>query len=104
MNTHQNQSTALVVDDGKVDQRLAGRLLKDQLGLAVEYADDGYQALSVIEDRPPDIVITDMKMPGMDGLELIEEIRREYATLPVIVMMSLPWMRTWPVPILIGSG
>jgi CheY-like chemotaxis protein len=81
--------TVLVVDDGKVDQRLAGRLLKDQLQVAVEYADNGRQALDLIKQRLPDIVVTDMKMPEMDGLELVEAIRQQHAMLPVIVMTAV---------------
>ncbi len=79
----------LVVDDGKVDQRLAGRLLKDQLGAAVQYAENGQQAMDLIRQHSPDIVITDMRMPVMDGLELVETIREEHATLPVIVMTAV---------------
>ena len=81
--------TVLVVDDGKVDQRLAGRLLKDQLQVSVEYADNGREALDLIKRRLPEVVVTDMKMPFMDGLELVEAIRREHATLPVIVMTAV---------------
>jgi CheY-like chemotaxis protein/anti-sigma regulatory factor (Ser/Thr protein kinase) len=81
--------TVLVVDDGKVDQRLAGRLLKDQLQVSVEYADNGQEALDFIQRRLPEIVVTDMRMPVMDGLELVEAIRREHATLPVIVMTAV---------------
>jgi CheY-like chemotaxis protein len=81
--------TVLVVDDGKVDQRLAGRLLKDQLQVSVEYADNGRLALDLIKRRLPDVVVTDMKMPVMDGLELVEAIRQEHATLPVIVMTAV---------------
>ncbi len=79
----------LVVDDGKVDQRLAGRLLKDQLQVSVEYADDGRQALELIQQQLPAVVVTDMKMPVMDGLELLETIRKQHATLPVIVMTAV---------------
>jgi CheY-like chemotaxis protein/anti-sigma regulatory factor (Ser/Thr protein kinase) len=79
----------LVVDDGKVDQRLAGRLLRDQLGASVQYADNGQQAMELIGQRVPDIVVTDMRMPVMDGLELVETIRAKYATLPIIVMTAV---------------
>ncbi len=79
----------LVVDDGKVDQRLAGRLLKAQLDASVRYADNGRQALEAIQQQLPDIVVTDMRMPVMDGLELVEAIRRQYGTLPIIVMTAV---------------
>ena len=81
--------TVLVVDDGKVDQRLAGLLLKDQMQVLDEYADNGRQALDLIRQRLPEVVVTDMKMPVMDGLELVEAIRREHRSLPVIVMTAV---------------
>jgi len=81
--------TVLVVDDGKVDQRLAGRLLKDKLQVSVLYADNGRQALDLIAQRSPDIVVTDMRMPFMDGLELVEAIRQQHATMPIIVMTAV---------------
>jgi CheY-like chemotaxis protein/anti-sigma regulatory factor (Ser/Thr protein kinase) len=89
MERFQDMPTVLVVDDGKVDQRLAGRLLKDQLQVSVEYADNGRQALDLIKQRMPEVVVTDMKMPVMDGLELVEAIRQKHATLPVIVMTAV---------------
>lgn len=81
--------TALVVDDAKVDQRLAGHLLEDQLGLTVIYAADGREALELIETGPPDVVVTDMRMPEMDGLQLMETIQRMYPAIPVVLMTAV---------------
>jgi CheY-like chemotaxis protein/anti-sigma regulatory factor (Ser/Thr protein kinase) len=81
--------TVLVVDDARVDQRLAGRLLEQDLDVHVVYAENGKRALEVIKANKPDLVITDMLMPEMDGLELTEAIRAEYPALPVIVMTAL---------------
>ena len=81
--------TVLVVDDARVDQHLAGRLLEQDLDVKVVYADNGKRALEVIRANKPDIVVTDMLMPEMDGLELTEAIRAEYPALPVIVMTAL---------------
>ncbi|MCZ6572449.1 MAG: response regulator [Planctomycetota bacterium] len=80
-------TTALVVDDAKVDQLLAGTLLENQAGLTVVYANDGRQALAAIERATPDIVVTDLRMPDMDGLELVESIR-ERTSIPVILMTA----------------
>jgi CheY-like chemotaxis protein len=76
----------LVVDDSSVDRQLAGRLIEKQSHLSVGYASDGEDALSVIRDQRPDIVVTDLLMPGMDGLELVRILRKEFPTLPVILM------------------
>jgi CheY-like chemotaxis protein len=76
----------LVVDDSAVDRQLAGRLIEKQSHLSVGYACDGEEALAFIRDQRPDIVVTDLLMPGMDGLELVRTLRKECPTLPVILM------------------
>ncbi|MCH5376594.1 MAG: response regulator, partial [Planctomycetes bacterium] len=82
-------ATALIVDDSLVDQRLAGHALEKDLGLTVEYAANGRAAIRAIQQRPPDIVVTDMQMPEMDGLELVETLRRDHPTLPVVLMTAV---------------
>ena len=57
----------LVVDDSAVDRQLAGRLIEKQSHLSVGYASDGEEALSIIRSQRPDIVLTDLSMPRMDG-------------------------------------
>lgn len=81
--------SALVVDDSLVDQRVAGHALEKRLDVTVAYANDGHEALRSIEQRMPDVVITDLQMPEMDGLELVEAIRSQYPKLPVIIMTAL---------------
>jgi CheY-like chemotaxis protein len=78
----------LIVDDSTVDRRLAGRLLEKQLGLDVSYAKDGRAALKALEKEPPDLVLTDMHMPNMNGLELVEHIRGHHPLIPVILMTA----------------
>ena len=65
----------LVVDNSKIDQTRAGTLLEQMEGLTLSYADNGQQAVEAIGNGRPDIVLTDLRMPVMDGLELIERIR-----------------------------
>lgn len=79
--------TALVVDDSAMDRRLAGTLLK-RAGFEVRYAKHGAEGLRAIESAAPDIVITDMQMPEMDGLELVRAIRGSFAQVPVILMTA----------------
>jgi CheY-like chemotaxis protein/anti-sigma regulatory factor (Ser/Thr protein kinase) len=90
-------TTILVVDDSPVDRRLAGRLLEKRpgpsgaeaaTGLTAVYAGDGREALEVIERDRPEAVLTDLKMPGMDGLELVLEVRARHPLLPVILMTA----------------
>jgi CheY-like chemotaxis protein/anti-sigma regulatory factor (Ser/Thr protein kinase) len=79
---------ALVVDDSKVDRLMVGGLLEKDGEIEVTYASDGKEALARIEESQPDLVITDLVMPEMDGLELVGEIRRRFPLVPVILCTS----------------
>ena len=81
-------AVVLVVDDSAVDRTRAGGLLKKGAGLVPIYASNGRDALAMIAAEKPDIVISDLQMPEMNGLELVEAIRREHPGLPVIVMTA----------------
>jgi CheY-like chemotaxis protein len=78
--------TVLVVDDATVDRKLVGGLLSKSPGLAVVFAESGAEALEKIEASPPDIVVTDLVMPGMTGLELVSTVVSRYPSIPVILM------------------
>ena len=79
-------ATVLVVDDSPIDRQLVGGLLRQDTDWNVEFAEDGARALDVIRTMPPDLVITDMHMPGVNGLELVAAIRKGYSQIPVILM------------------
>ena len=78
--------TVLVVDDSDVDRGRVGGLLRTSPALHVEFAGDGAEALRRIADSPPDLVLTDLMMPEMDGLELVAQIVSRYPLIPVILM------------------
>ena len=78
----------LVVDDSPVEQRMVGRLLEKNPDMHAVYASDGKEALAVIARERPDIVLTDLQMPEMDGLTLVQRIRAEYSAIPVILMTA----------------
>ena len=80
--------TVLVVDDSTVDRRLAGGLLAKLPQLHIEYSVDGLEAIERIEELSPDLVVTDLVMPGRNGLELVEEVQRRWPQLPVILMTN----------------
>ena len=80
--------TILVVDDSTVDRRLVGRFLQEKVECTVEYAASGVEALAQIKDLKPDLVVTDLTMPVMDGLELVTNIRAHHPDLPVILMTA----------------
>lgn len=78
----------LVVDDSNTDRLIVTGLLAKREGIECECAVDGGSALACIEARPPDMVLTDLVMPGMDGLELTAEIRQRFPSIPVVLMTS----------------
>jgi len=81
-------TTILVVDDSAMDRKIAGGLLQKRSGWGVVYANDGLQALEQIEMHVPDIVVTDLQMPGMDGLQLVAKVRKDFPLLPIVLMTA----------------
>lgn len=77
----------LIVDDNPMDRRVAGAYV-EQAGMKVDYAEDGNSALRRIAADPPDIVLTDLNMPDLNGLQLVREVQRRNPTLPVILMTA----------------
>lgn len=78
--------TVLVVDDSAVDRRIVRGLLERAGEFEVAESNDGKAALASVEERTPDVVITDIRMPEMDGFELVAELKEEHPSVPVILM------------------
>jgi len=84
--------TILVADDDKNIREL----LETELGLEgynVILANTGSEALKKLKDETPDLLILDIKMPDMHGLEVLEALRKENRKLPVIICSSYEKMR-----------
>lgn len=82
----ESPKTILVVDDSAVDRLVARRLLEKQGGWTVAQAADGGEALEVMARSLPVAVLTDLQMPGVDGLTLVERVREQYPRVPVLLM------------------
>jgi CheY-like chemotaxis protein len=82
------QAPILVVDDSKVSQILAGKLIQHGTGQPVIYAQNGREALLFLDRIEPCLVLTDLCMPEMNGFELVEAIRANYPRIPVILMTA----------------
>jgi len=80
--------SVLVVDDSPMDRHLAVGLLRKSPDLTVFEAVDGRDALAKIELHLPDLVVTDMMMPNMNGLELVGEVKEQFPLIPIILMTS----------------
>ena len=83
----------LVVDD-VADDRLIAKMILEKEGYQVVEAKDWKEALTIIKKGGLSLVLLDLRMPEMDGLELLGKIRKENSqeVLPVIVYSSLPNM------------
>ena len=75
----------LVVDDSPIDRRLASSLLT-KAGYTTSLAENGQAALAALATERADLVLTDLQMPEMDGLTLVDEVRKRHANVPVILM------------------
>ncbi|WP_437945082.1 response regulator [Sorangium sp. So ce296] len=80
---------ALVVEDAPVARELLSGILR-AIGLRVEEASDGREGLARARAAPPDVVLTDLEMPYMNGLEMVAELRRTpaLARVPVVVLTT----------------
>lgn len=79
----------LVIDDSATDRVLAGGLLQRAGGkFDVSFAEDGRDGLTKIKAEPPDVVLTDLNMPELDGFQLVEAVRKAHLAVPVILMTN----------------
>ena len=80
-------AVALVVDDSMLIRYTVCRSLEER-GYAVESATNGVEALQILERVHPDVIVTDMQMPKMDGSELITALKGHASTknIPVVIV------------------
>ncbi len=83
-----SQHTVLVVDDSAVDRRLAAGFLERNGGFQILMATNGKEALEILRQHPVDLVLTDLQMDEMDGLQLVEAVRADFPLTPVILMTA----------------
>lgn len=81
--------TVAIIDDSQTMRDMVSYTLKEA-GYTVMEAEDGRQALNVLAANKPDVVITDLNMPNMDGLSLIKELRAkdEYQGTPILMLTT----------------
>ena len=78
----------LVVDDSQTDRMLVGGLLEGCGLYDIVYATDGRDAIEQLCTHRPDLVITDLQMPEMNGLELVDAIKEDAPSIPVILVTA----------------
>jgi DNA-binding NtrC family response regulator len=80
-------ATILVVDDEEVLRKVIHKILIKE-GYDVHLASSGTEALEILSKKEIDLVITDVKMPEMDGFDLLEQMKKNYPKLGIIVMTA----------------
>src|SRR5262245_222216 len=81
------QKSILIVDDDKDLRSILGDILSDE-GYHIVLADSGEHALQRLEKQPVNLVLTDLKMPGMSGQQLFEACLQRYPSLPVVILTA----------------
>jgi excisionase family DNA binding protein len=84
-----NRPTVLVVDDDESVREMLSSSLS-AAAYEVVTAADGSTALAALQQTPCDLLMADLKMPGMDGMTLIREARKRSPALPVVIVTGLP--------------
>ncbi|HEX6049308.1 MAG TPA: response regulator, partial [Gemmatimonadaceae bacterium] len=85
-------SLLVVDDDAVVREALVEALV--EAGYDVRAANDGARAVALLAERPPDMVLSDVRMPGMDGLALLALLRERAPDIPVLLMTAFDDMPT----------
>jgi CheY-like chemotaxis protein len=80
--------TRIQVAEDSPTQAVEIEFLLEEAGYEVSMAANGVQALETVRESPPDIVLTDLHMPEMNGLQLIQAVRKEFPGIPVIMMTA----------------
>src|SRR5581483_7109370 len=75
----------LIAEDSATTRKQLQQLLEDSLGVVVDTVGDGSEALEALTERPYRIVVTDLRMPKVSGMELIEEVQKRRLAVTVIV-------------------
>ncbi|NWG34889.1 MAG: pyridoxal-phosphate dependent enzyme [Chloroflexi bacterium] len=89
-NLDEKTKTVLLVDDNADDALLIRRLLEGKKSYRVFHANDGWEGLSLARQKLPDLIISDLTMPGIDGFGLVEELKLDPRTrdIPVVVVSA----------------
>ncbi len=89
-NLDEKTTTVLLIDDNPDDALLIRRLLEGKKSYRVLHAKDGWEGLAMARQQLPDLIVTDLTMPGIDGFGLVEELKLDPRTknIPVVVVSA----------------
>ncbi|GER79442.1 MAG: threonine synthase [Anaerolineales bacterium] len=89
-NLNEKTTTVLLIDDNPDDALLIRRLLEARKTYRVFHAQDGWEGLALARQKLPDLIVSDLMMPGVDGFGLVEELKLDPRTrdIPVVVVSA----------------
>jgi threonine synthase len=89
-NLDEKATSVLLIDDNDDDALLIRRLLEGRKKYRVYHAKDGWEGLSQARQKLPDLIVTDLTMPGIDGFGLVEELKLDPRTknIPIVVVSA----------------
>ncbi|MEA2030407.1 MAG: response regulator [candidate division Zixibacteria bacterium] len=88
-----SEKSILIVDDELLIRDLLYDFFVEQ-GWKTSIAENGQKALDILEDKDIDLVLTDLRMPDMDGMVLTSEMHASYPDIPVVIMTAYPSVDT----------
>ncbi len=97
-----DKASILIVDDEEVVRRSHLRSLAET-GCYTETAEDGDKAIHVLEQRPFDVVLLDLRMPGLDGMDVLKTIKQRWPTCEVVVITGYPTIETAKEAVRLGA-
>ena len=89
-NLDEKATTVLLVDDNADDALLIRRMLEGHKAYRVYHAKDGWEGLAMARQKLPDLIISDLTMPGIDGFGFVEELKLDPRTkdIPIVVVSA----------------
>jgi two-component system response regulator ResD len=87
MSEHGQRASILVVDDEPTIAEIVARYL-ERAGYATRTAADGPQALALVAEHRPDLVVLDLMLPGVDGLEVMRRLRKDGERTPIVLLTA----------------
>ena len=97
-----DKASILIVDDEEVVRRSHLRSLADT-GCRTEAAGDGKEALQVMERQPFDVVLLDLRMPGLDGMDVLKTIKQRWPNSEVVIITGYPTIESAKEAVRLGA-
>ena len=97
-----DKASILIVDDEEVVRHSHLRSLAET-GCHAEAAEDGQQAIRVMEQHPFDVVLLDLRMPGLDGMDVLKTIKERWPDSEVVVITGYPTIETAKEAVRLGA-